>query len=364
MERQSIQRGPKRFLQKILIKIGFIMGRPLLITCAALLLALSYTFSGMLNRKVSMTRQNVNTYDAIKAKNVAHTGVQIAIQKYNDSSKAWTGPEAVNYEDSELTISVDEIKTDTIRVTSISDYNGTNHSVISTFDISQNQALVPEFVAALSIANGSFDFSMGGSSSINGNDASNTCTDKPGITVPDLNGVNKVGEQPDVAGNPPGKAVVDNSINFDEVSDLIDQLSPLANHISGNYKGNLGTKENPVVTFVDNYTKLAGGIEDGHGILVVRSAGELDFEGELDVAGNLNFNGLVIFENAYSLKGRGTPNINGSIIVGYSDPNSNTNIDISGNIHLQYDCEAKKYADDAVNNLLNNTIYNQLSVYE
>jgi hypothetical protein len=353
------------------------MGKALLITLAGIIIALSYTFFGMANRGQSMTERNVSDYKAVKAKNIAHTGVQVAIEEYNnrksdsdesndeftDVSKFVHGADLTLTLDEDMEV-IDGENTEVIIITSRSNFEGTEHEVISTFDISQNQALVPEFVAALSIANGSFDFSMGGSSSINGNDASNTCTDKPGITVPDLNGVNKVGEQPDVAGNPPGKAVVDNSINFDEVSDLIDQLSPLANHISGNYKGNLGTKENPVVTFVDNYTKLAGGIEDGHGILVVRSAGELDFEGELDVAGNLNFNGLVIFENAYSLKGRGTPNINGSIIVGYSDPDSNTNIDISGNIHLQYDCDAQKYADEATNSVLNTTLYQQLSIYE
>jgi hypothetical protein len=339
------------------------MGRAMLIICAGLLVALSYTFFGFVTGREAISQRNINTYEAVKAKNTANTGVQIAIQKYNEDD-SWRGPETVNYEDASLTLSLQQVNPDTIEITSNSTFSNADHSVISAFDISQNQQLVPDFVTALTIANGNFNFSMGGSSSISGNDASGQCADKAGIVVPDQAGVNEVGNQSGISGNPSGVAGIDNSTNFTDVADLIDQLSPSANHISGNYQGDLGTASNPAVTFVDNYTKLTGGIPDGHGILVVRSGGELDLEGELDLAGNLKFNGLVIFENAYQLKGRGTPTINGSVLVGSSDGSSAINIDISGNINFQYDCDTKKYADLSVNDLLNTTIYNQLSVYE
>ena len=340
------------------------MGRALLVTCAGFFVAVSFTFLGMSNRGLSMTERNVDSYNVLKAKNTARSGINLAIRKYGESNGLWTGPELVSLEGAELNISVDEFKTDTIRVVSESSYAGESHRVEAVYDISQNQSLLPDFVTALSIANGSFKFTMGGSSKIDGHDASGKCSDQAGITVPDAIGVGNVGEHDGIDGNPEDKATIDTSIDYSKISELIETLSPDAKHISGNYKGGLGTAEHPQVTFVDNYTKLTGGIEPGHGILVIRSGGELELEGELFVAGNLEFNGLVIFENAYKFTGRGTPNINGSVIVGYSGSSGLTDIDINGNIDIQYNCDMKKYADDAVSNLLDTTYFQRISLYE
>lgn len=66
---------------------------------------------------------------------------------------------------------------------------------------------------------------------------------------------------------------------------------------------------------------------------------------KLDIAGNFKFNGLVIFENAYNFDGKGTPTISGSVLVGHTeDYNKQIDINISGNLTLQYDCTAKYYA--------------------
>ncbi len=332
--------------------------------CAGIIVALSYTFIGMSTRGLSMSERNVKSFNAVNAKNTARSGINVAIRKYGESNGTWTGPETVLYEGAELNIAIDEFKTDTIRVISESTYAGEQHQVEAIYDISQNQSLLPDFVTALSVANGSFGFSMGGSSSINGRDASGQCKDRSGITVPSTNGVTTVGEHAGIDGDPDDVATVDTSIDYPKVSELITALAPKAKHISGNYKGGLGTAQNPQVTFVDSYTKLSGGIDPGHGILVIRSGGELELEGELFVAGNLEFNGLVIFENAYKFTGRGTPNINGSVIVGYSGPYGSTDINVNGNIHIQFDCEKKKYADDAVSNLMNTTYFQQISLYE
>lgn len=357
------------------------MGRALLITLAGILVALSYTFIGMNNRGMSMTRGNVNSYKAIKAKNMANSGMQAAINEYNDDSSNDKGDHTQEFNYSKtidgtnlsLTVkeSIEDIDGDgtaneeVVTIISESNYNGAKHEVVSTFDISQNQALVPEFVGALTIANGNFTLDTGNNKvHFDGHDKTGTCSDKPGFTVPTNGGVNQVGNDSGIDGNPPNVAVKDNSIDFDEVGDLIKALEPRATHVSGNYKGDLGTASEPGVFFVDSYTKLTGGIGAGHGILVIRSGGELDLEGELSVAGNFEFNGLVVFENAYKFLGRGTPDINGTIITGTSDSNTTLQIDVNGEINVQYDCQAKKYADNAVNNLLNTTLYQQLSVYE
>jgi hypothetical protein len=93
------------------------MGRAMLIICAGLLVALSYTFFGFVTGREAISQRNINTYEAVKAKNTANTGVQIAIQKYNEDD-SWRGPETVNYEDASLTLSLQQVNPDTIEITS------------------------------------------------------------------------------------------------------------------------------------------------------------------------------------------------------------------------------------------------------
>ena len=79
----------------------------------------------------------------------------------------------------------------------------------------------------------------------------------------------------------------------------------------------------------------------------------MDDEGAtLDLAGNFEFNGLVVFENAYSIDGRGTPKINGTMLIGNTDlmGDDSIDIDLGGNISINYDCEAEEYARMAAAN--------------
>lgn len=362
------------------------MGRALLITLAAILVALSYTFFSMSGQGKSMTTRNVNTYSGLKAKNTAHTGIQLAIEEYNNrkSDGDSTNDEFTDYtitiEQTDLTLTLVESNelingdsTAVITVTSHANYNGSEHEIEATFDISENQSLVPDFISAISVANGNVDFNMGNNSStINGIDNTGDCqVEAPGITMPTENGVAEV-ESSDgyakgnIIGNPSVK--MDNtSLDFSELSDLIEILSqqPKSQHLNGGtWNNDLGTATDPGIFIVENPTKIQGN-GTGYGILVIRSGGDLELEGDLDLRGTFEFNGLVIFENAYNFDSAGTPDINGSVIFGVSDGNNTpTTIDIRGTVNYQFDCDAKKYADGAVNSTLNTTLYQLLSIYE
>jgi hypothetical protein len=99
--------------------------------------------------------------------------------------------------------------------------------------------------------------------------------------------------------------------------------------------------------------------------MVIRSGGTLEYEGTLDVAGNFEFNGLIVFENAFDFKGRGTPSLNGSVLVGNTSTNNDIiDIDISGNLNLQYDCKAEEYAQRASASLLRQNRYIRLNTFE
>lgn len=350
------------------------MGRALLIICAGLLVSLGYTFFGISSQSRTLTQRNIITYNDTKAKNTANTGIQLAIQRYNnDSNKEEFTNVSDSYDGAALTLSLDEMPDtdpDKIRITSSSVFNGADHTVIITFDISQNQSLVPEFNNALGIATDNFTFGINGNAAqINGNDLTGDprCSNKPGVSVTSSFAKDNVGEYDAIDGVPDNEAAIDENMEFETAEDLITSLEnqPGANYLSGSEEvTQMGTASDPGVFFIEENIKLGGGIEEGFGILVIRSNADFDYEGGLEVRGNFTFNGLVIFQNASEFDAAGTPNINGSVLVGNSDNFNPTNISIKGNVSVQYDCTAKDYADLAVNNILNTTIYKPLSVYE
>jgi len=229
---------------------------------------------------------------------------------------------------------------------------------------------VPEFKSAMSFAVDADDFSFtaSGSSLVSGNDASGTCPSKPAISVRDEDSAAKVEDDSDHLASDSLNIGVDSTLSYQPVDELVARLSQLSSivDVEGNYGGDFGTAENPGIFFVESKAKLTGGIPEGYGILVIRSGGEMELEGELDLAGNFTFNGLVIFENAYNMTGRGTPKINGSVLVGKADPDSNEqlSVDLGGTIDIQYDCTAEKYAQLAAAQSLNQNRYKRLSTYE
>ncbi len=332
-----------------------------------LLIALGYTFMGMNSQKKGLTTQSVNSATKAMAQNLSHTGLQFALYKFNNNNE-WRGPETIEIEGGTIEISLKEITPDVlIEVTSVSKMDNAvnNHTTISTYDISKKEQLVPEFNSSLGIATDDFNFFLGGSSNINGYDSTGKCEDRPGVQVNSEAGKTKVGQNERIDGTPEDEAAVGN-IDYEPYAQLVNRLEgqPQTQTISGNYKGDMGTQDDPGIFFVEDYTKLTGGITEGYGIMVVRAGGQLDLEGELDVAGNFTFNGLVVFENAWEMDAKGTPTINGSVIVG-STEDQMVNIDINGDVQLQYDCTAHQYANLAAEKDLDaDRIYKQNSIYE
>ena len=353
------------------------MGRAMLIFCAAALIAIGFINITTSKKGLSLVEQTVNYADFIMAKNAAHTAIQISMQKINkDDTWADSHSEGspwrttVNDRDVELyTVhnpSPDFWEPDELRMLSNAKHNDISVQVISQYLKEPFSSLVPDFEAALTVAADpdKFDFSMGGSSSIVGDGPpGHGCEDKPAISTLPGNSYKFDGiEEGSGSGNNKkgvyGDPLVyeDPDLSYQPTDELIARLanSPNVNYLNGNLSGNnvdMGSPENPGVFFVEDDLKITGGKIQGYGILVVRTYGEMEYFDEdgtqLDLAGNFEFNGLVIFENAYNFKGRGTPAINGSVLVGHTDdyPDGHSlGIDISGNITLQYDCIGENYA--------------------
>lgn len=347
------------------------MGRAMLIICAGVLVSLGIVAMSTSNQGKLLTEKAVKYANETKAINASHTAIQIAMQKINkdttwaedhDSTSAWTttvdGADVSLYVDY-MHKSGDYWKPDSLRLVSTSNITFKNSQefkarVVSVYLKAPFSNLVPPFESALTIATDQvYPFSASGSASISGKapDGSD-CEDKPVMSIAEQSGgsmdsTSYASELNNIETEGSPKVKVNNDLSYEPTDELIDRLedSPDRVNVGSNYKDNLGSADDPGVFFIEDGGDLTGAQDEGYGVMVVQSGADLKYDGELKVAGNFEFNGLIIFENAYDFQGKGTPTINGSVLIGNtSDYEGDIDVDISGNISMQYDCEAEEYA--------------------
>ncbi|WP_421774900.1 hypothetical protein [Gracilimonas sp.] len=369
------------------------MGRAMIILACGAIFTMGIMQMGMQDRKVQITKVSSSYANDIQARNKAFTAVQIAMDRINESNGSWHPEEnspwiqeidgdSISlyyelFEASGASGTFGVLESDTVKMYSTSWYQDPltgarqEMQIISLFT-KNAMHFVPEFRSALSFATNDFTFSAGGSSLVSGNDASGTCSDRPALAV--QNNYSYLEATSGGLGNIESDSTnvaIDSELSYQPVDQLVARLAQMddVQKISGNYKGSLGSSDDPGVFFVEENAKLTGGISEGYGIMVVRSNGYLEYDSagvELDLAGNFKFNGLVIFEDAYNMDGRGTPTIKGSVLVGKKDEDTGNklDVDLNGNITIQYDCEAEKYAQVASANKLKQNRYRRLSTFE
>lgn len=365
------------------------MGRAMLIICAGVLISLGFVSMGTSEQGKRIIKNNAGYAEFVQAKNRAHTAIQMAFQEMNkdagwakdhDKDNPWT-PEVEGqtvelyvdyYHDSPAFFDIDSLRI--YSSTQYGDDLAKSADIVSVYTKNEIE-MVPEFEGALTLASQYTKVSTNGSASINGNNAS--CPEnKPGLVANNddayydaVNGTEQLQDKDAIEGDP--AIGLNTSIKYDPTDELIARLAELSDvtHITGSYKGDMGTEDHPGVFFVEDEAKLTGGISEGYGIMVVRTEGELTIEEDgtiLDLAGNFQFNGLVIFENAYSLDGKGTPTINGSVLIGNTEDynGQDLNIDLNGNIHFQYDCMGEKYANQAAAMAFQQSRYRRIVTFE
>lgn len=339
------------------------MGRSMIIVVMGVMLTIGITQTSIFSTMGSMDQKNVTYAENIQAANIAHTAAEMAMRQLRDDPNWRTQNWEVSSNGGFAVVSVVTVDSDTLRVTSTGSINDQNHTVSYTI-LEAPFSLVPQFNSAMGIYTDNFIFNIDGAAArLDGNDVSGTCPTVPGVGVNSELAQAKVGSWDNIYGDPDGKAgVLEETHEWDDVQKLIDKLAPTATKVTKDIK-NFGSKESPGVFVVDESVKLSGGVPTGYGILIVRSGGELELEGGLDLTGNFEFNGLVIFENAYNLDARGTPTINGSIMIG-----GNTDFDIpihiKGNVEFNYDCSAQDLADRAYMSAGASMRYTTLSIFE
>jgi len=376
------------------------MGRAMIIICAGVLVSLGIVGISTSNKGKMLAQGTTKYANEIAAKNAAHTAIQIAMQKINEdpnwmqnhdtSDEAWT--ETIDGAETSLYIDpINNIYTngywedDSLRMISKANFAGYNAEVKTVYLKASFSSLVPDFTGSLQFASNSITPSFSGSASINGDDKSGKCselgipTDVPEVSVKgDISNTKYQDVQSEFENlkDSPGSVDKVSDLSYEPTDELIARLENSGNavNITKDYKETLGTAENPGVYFVDEGSNLTGAQSEGYGIMVIRRDASLLYDGELKVAGNFEFHGLVVFENAFNFEGRGTPTIYGSVLVGHTqeflnDPTvplseKTMNVDLSGNIHIQYDCQGQNYAKMAAANAVKQNKYTRVVTYE
>lgn len=347
------------------------MGRAMIIITSGVLVALGIFNISTSQQGLSLTKNTVNNADYIMAKNTAHTAIQMAMQHINEDDEwaerhdknntKYTGPWETVIDGREVTLSTEYAKhpdywqPDTLRLISNANHKNLTAEVISLYYKQPFSSLVPDFEGAISLPTGFNTFNADGSAhDITGTAPSGTaCEDKPAVVVNRSETRDALPNNLNTFGDP--EILVDNSLSYEPTDELIERLSNTSGveYLTGKLSGgdvDMGSPTDPGVFFVEDDLKITGGKIKGYGILVVRSFGEMEYVDDdgavLELAGNFEFNGLVVFENAYSMDGRGTPTINGTMLIGNTDlmGDDSIDIDLGGNININYDCEAEEYA--------------------
>lgn len=368
------------------------MGRAMLIICAGILVSLGIVTISTSNQGKMLTQNTVNYAEYTMAKNAAHTAIQMATQHINEDDN-W--PNIYNSEENYWNPTIQGLEIRLYTDFEDNDFWETGeHDLLWFYSKAQlgekfdNRIvevrshyrkrpfyeLVPDFKGALQLPTDIGNFNVDGEAhNISGvPPLSSGCEagdEKPPVVVNSQEtkdklvdaGVNLEGEST----TDPDKINIDTELNYEPTDELIERLYHSGNAITVNsdYGSALGTADNPGVFFIEGNVKLTGQQSEGFGIMVIRADATMEMDDpELSVAGNFEFNGLVIFENAYAFDGRGTPTINGSVLVGETDDHEGDKIDIDlgGDININYDCQGEKYAKMAADGAVKQNKYTLL----
>lgn len=367
------------------------MGRAMLIICAGVLVTLGIVTISTSNQGKMLNQNTVNYAEYTMAKNAAHTAIQMATQLINEDEN-W--PNVFNSEDNYWNPTIQGLEVRLHTDFEDNDFWETGeHDLLWFYSKAQlgekfdNKIvevkshyrkrpfyeLVPDFNGALQLPTDIGNFNVDGNAhNISGIPPSSSGCEaddvKPPVVVNSETTKDKLvdaGVKMEEEATDPDKINIDPDLNYEPTDELIERLLNSGNAITVNsdYSSALGTPQNPGVFFIEGDVKLTGQQSEGYGIMVIRADASMEMEDpELSVAGNFEFNGLVIFENAYDFDGRGTPTINGSVLVGETEDHTGDpiDIDLGGNININYDCQGEKYAKMAADGAVQQNKYTLL----
>lgn len=343
------------------------MGRPLIYICAVTIVVLGIMQININSRHIALAKRTANYANGAEMRNLAHAGVEYTLNKLRKDPD-WRNsydPYEVPLDYGSAFVTIQDYTTNAslteeqLKLISKGSIDGQTVEISYLVEMVLGQ--LPSIPGALALTDPKFLNEFQGSYEINGFDAAFENSETDSIGIPGISVVDDASKQEiidssteielsHITGNSPGipSIKVDPTMDYPSLSKLIDQLAPYSTQITDDVKDDLGAPEAPGVFFVENPVAVRGNV-NGYGILVVKETGGLDLS-ELDIAGNFDFYGLVIFRNSLRFVGKGDAYIHGTTVIGSPGVETNINIDLTGNLTIQYDSEGLEYARSAAKN--------------
>jgi len=349
------------------------MGRALLIIVSGLMLSASIAQISLQDRQQTLfDRTNTFIRDA-ETRNMANSGLEIALKKL-DTDNTWRdGISNLSLGGGLLNVLVEDATTNSsleanqIKVTSTGTIQDTSSEVTG---ILAYQGGLPETPSPLGIYSNNLNLNMSGNSVlINGNDKNTNGTSGPKKALPGL-----------TVGGPDAYNNVHNNLTSDQLNNItgagstpsVEQadiegadLQPFIDKYTADpdivvssdlNSAEIGTPDNPQITVINGDIHISG--VTGAGILVVESGNSIS------ITGNFDFKGLIILQGNTNFEADiyGNTHINGALLCSSSDPSANFDIDLRGNVTMNYGSQSlvaleKKLSDKVDSQLQQVTRY-------
>ncbi len=292
-------------------------------------------------------------YEQEQALNIASTGINMGVSRLRQDRYWRDGYSNVTVtSNGTVSVKVDDIGTDSVRITSNSRFNGATHT---SWVEAKLTSIFPTTESALTIYGDSINFTNAGKSfNIDGRDykidgSLGVHNPVHGIGVAKTEIVTSLKQQlvdGSITANVIGKggnASVGTTVTTK--SDLLELRTYYKNLATmrlapGKYSGSAvyGTMEKPEIVYVPGDLEWTGTIS-GAGILVV--------DGELLMAGKVSWKGIVIAVSGdvdLQIGASGTPSLMGTTLIGSSSSNI-TKVHVNGNPQI-------KFSHDAIESVL------------
>ncbi|PLX23218.1 MAG: hypothetical protein C0600_15660 [Ignavibacteria bacterium] len=318
------------------------MGQQSMIIVVLSSLLLSISVFGIMSGWNFSNETTAELFEREQALNITRSGVNMAVSKLR-KQKTWrTGFDEVRVAGGSVSVGVQSLGLDTVRIISVGTINGFSHQAEVVAKLS---SIFPNVESALTVFGDSVEFHNDGKSFlIDGRDYMPNATGFG--PYPPVSGMGVQSEKivkdlkshldPKIENNFQGAGGVP-SIGSFSPSDLAalhkfyaDRATTTLPPGAYAYNGVFGTLDDPEIVYVPGDLEWNGTIK-GSGILVV--------DGKLQLSGNIAWDGIILTlsgDVTIELGGTGNPHILGTVWVGNTDPSNITDVTITGNPSIKY----------------------------
>ncbi|HKJ32064.1 MAG TPA: hypothetical protein VKA34_09565 [Balneolales bacterium] len=353
------------------------MGKALLLICSGLVILFGLIQVDVQKRQGDMIKRSATAANTAQARNMAHEGVDIAIQKLesNPGFRNNYQPWQVTLDHGTASVQFIDYTTDdslTYRQLILVSKSGLDNDSAKVVTKIEKNGGMPKVPSAMGFYTSTINFNANGSSFlINGNDTKIDGTagygnSKSGITVNSTdaqttitdamnsNQENKVTGKGNYTPNILYNSSLTNTALKNNISNYVAEAD--TTYYAGSYTGTqFGTASNPQITIIDG-DMTVGGTSGGYGIMIVKNASSLKF------GGTFTFHGLIYMEGGM-LQGSGHIYLYGSLQFGASTSTNFSGATVNGDVHLNYSTQAFQEVENGMPKKFN-IRYVKLKSYE